>query len=314
MELSTRDFLKEIDLQVSLLATEGSSTEEEQSKIQELIEEVEVVQNSIMDYEEGKTKTIELPEGSNSELTTELSVADLITVSYKKYKSQETSLLDKAYEYLRGLVNSIISYLRKALVKHHAENSTYTKEIKALNKELPDETYDFSTAVSDFIFRELFTFVDTGSLFFETNIIDYIQSSQVDTEIASFVKTYNNKQSVLRPPQKVIEGTMSDETGTPRHDMIKLWHKSTNELYIGLANATPVSRALHEKTDKLRDRGDLNERVDYSLPVVPVSSDGINISYLYLTEEKDLLLGKVSVNPKTLEVYLLKVLETYSSE
>lgn len=297
MKIDVQEYLDEIDRVASELTVENCSTEEEQQRIQELIDEVEVVQNAICDYEEGKTKTLVIPEGK-SELTTELSVADLVSVSYKKFKDQETSLLDRAYEYIKGLVNSIISYLKKALVKHHAENATYTKEIRNMDKELTDDVIHFNSVISDFMFKELFAFIDTKSLYFETNVIDYIESSEVDIAVGEFIKLYSNKQSVLRPPERVVENTMSDERNTPRDDMIQLWHRASNDLYINLANNTPVSGALHNKTDVLRQRGSLNERADLSLPVVPISSDGINISYLFLTENKDLLLGKVNITPK----------------
>jgi len=287
-EINHMDEINSITLEDAISNISINST-----KITETIEEIIRVNEDIVKFDDGELGDIEL--GDN--LTTEISIRDLASLSYNKLNNDKDRIIEKAYEYIRALVNKIISYLKKAYINYSAVNSNHAEIAKQLHERLNNVSLTTVT-LNDKIdsLQSIFVIFDKNNEV-SLDCLPYVIDKDVTNDIAMKIKAFGNAVSIMRPNDKIIMNTTKSEFGNVRADVMKNWDELANKKFIDEFINVKGSKHLKDKTSGAIDLSDsyldFNEVATYE----PFTTDGKNMNILYQTPDHQLRIMRAEIKP-----------------
>lgn len=261
-------------------------------EIGKVISEITRVETEIVAFQAGDLDTIELDE----ELTTEMSIMDLAKLSYSKLNKDKDRILERAYEYIRALINRVITMIKTTFTKYMAVHSKhiniskeYLEVLDKLDLTEVDNTNDFD------IFRQL------GATFDKRNIMTldtlyFINSDKIVEDVISRVKDYGNYISIVRPIDKVIMNTVSTEIGSARADIMREWNDKADKKFIELFVNNPINQMLNYNSKYASLVSDVEIDVKDVSKFTPITTDGSIITCIYKTDDHQLRLMRLQIN------------------
>lgn len=256
-----------------------------------LLTEISRVESEMIAFQAGDVKTIHLDE----ELTLELSISDLATLSYSKLSKDKDELINKAFEYIKSLINKVIIMIKKAFTKYLAVHSKHismsSDYLEVLNgvdlSEVPnDNNLDIARRLGGVIDK-------TNNLSMET--LHFINGDIVINKVTEKLQEYGNYISIIRPPDKIILNTVSTEMGSARADIMKEWDKNATAKFIELFVNEPVSLTLNDNIKYSVIASDVDVNLKDTTTYSPFTTDGILLTCLYRTPEHQIRLMRTEM-------------------
>ena len=256
----------------------------DQKEIGVIISEITRVESEIVSFQAGDLDTIHVDE----ELTTEMSLADLAKLSYMKMSKDKDKILERAFQYIRTLINKAITFIKSAMTKYLAVHSKHIEISKELIAELANIDLKDLPANDDIsIYGEIGVILNNNNVL-TSDALYFINNPKAVSDVIDKIHVYGNHITVIRPEDKVILNTLRTEIGNARADIMRVWNEGATSKFIELFVNTPIHKLLTESVRYTELASEVDVDLNNTSNYTPISTDGNIITCLYRTEDHQL--------------------------
>lgn len=278
---------------ISVITLENAINEitDDTTNITNTFEELNRVNRDIDRFDAGEINDITLGDG----LTTEMSILDITKLSYNKINNDKDRIIEKAYEYIRALVNKVIGYLKKLYLNYNAVNSNHAELAKELYGRLN------SVSLTTVTLNDKISSLENIYAAFDKNnelsleCLPFIVDKVVAETLVKKIKSFGNTISIIRPNDKTILNNTDLEYGNARADIMKHWNDTANKKFIDEFVNTSKNKQLKDRAYTAKDLSDSYIDFRNVATYEPFTTDGKNINLLYQTPEHQLRIMRAEV-------------------
>jgi len=261
------------------------------TEIDTMLSEINRVDREIIAYRNGECTNIH----TDGSLTFENSIS-LFELRLNPISLDKDTILERAYEYIRALINKIIIIIKTTFTKYmavHSKHVEIAKEYMELMSGIDLINIDNTSDLD--IFKEIGTIFDIGTNIMSPETMYFISSSDTVKNIIEKIKDYGNYTAIVRPPDKIIFNTVSSELGSARADIMQDWANKSTTKFNDIFIKKPSNAILVNNVKSSTIISDIHLDTKDISKYTPFTTDGVDITCIYLTTDFQLRIMRMAM-------------------